>query len=509
SLYSLQPPGMNLCRLLQLERDAVIEEWVRQLSRATSDRYRQRDLTELRETVARAYDGNFSVICNHDWQPIEEFIVFITRMRLERGFSLSEVQRAFGIFRVIMLRRLPLVFQGEELVNALLAVNHSVDVTINRFSEYFQSKHEEEMQGFLENLEGKVKERTEQLYNSEKRYRTLVEGIGDGYFVCREGRLIFANRALGRMLGRRPENLQGREFTELFVGGEEPAAMSEPEAFATEAVRADGRRFPVEIKLDRIQYDGRPALAGVCRDIVERMATARRELEHERLLVIGRVATVFAHEIRNSLSSIKVNVRVLQRRLDLGENDRRRMEIILRDIDKLDQLLQDTLLFSRPLEINPQLHDPGQLLAEARRRFAERLAAAGVEVELALSPGLPRIKVDRGSFEIVLDNLLANAIEAMSGVEAGKLRLSAAAAAVAGEAAAAALVFEVADNGCGLGAAEIGQIFQPFYTTRKNGIGLGLSNVARVVEEHGGHIEVASEPGRGTVFKVVLPCPRN
>jgi len=496
---------MNLCQFLQTERRALIDEWVRQLSRTISARYRERALAELRETVARAYDGNYSVICDHDWQPIEDFIVFITRLRLERGFSLSEVQKAFGIFRVILLRRLPLVFQGEELVSALLAVNNSVDVTINRFSEYFQGKHEEEMRGFLENLEGKVKERTEQLYNSENRYRTLVEEISDGYFVCYQGRLIFANRALGRMLGRRSERLVGKSFAELFAGGdEELTAALDREVFATEALKADGSRFPVEIKLNQVQYDGLPALAGVCRDIVERMALARRELENERLLVIGRVATVFAHEIRNSLSSIKVNVRVLQRRLELVENDKRRMGIILRDIEKLDRLLRDTLLFSRPLEINPQLYDLNLLLAAAVQRFEARLAASGIRVILELDENLSKLKVDCGSMEIVFDNLIVNAIEALA--ESAHKQLSVRTLRSSDEERGYGLEVVVADSGCGLGDAELGQIFQPFYTTKKNGIGLGLSNVFRVVEQHGGFITVTSELARGTVFKVWLPC---
>ena len=74
---------MNLCTFLRVKRSEIIEDWVQQLSRTISDRYRKRNLSELRQTVARSYDGNYSVICNHDWQPIDEFIVFITRMRLE------------------------------------------------------------------------------------------------------------------------------------------------------------------------------------------------------------------------------------------------------------------------------------------------------------------------------------------------------------------------------------------------------------------------------------------
>ncbi len=495
---------MNLCHFLRVNRSEIIDDWVQQLSRTTSDRYSTRQLSELRETVARAYDGNYSVICNHDWQPIEEFIVFITKMRLERGFSLSEVQKAFAIFRIIMINRLPLVFQGEDLSNALLSVNNSVDVTINRFSEYFQGKHEEEMQSFLENLEEQVEKRTQQLFNSENRYRTLVEDISDGYFVCRDDRLIFANRALGGMLGRDPGTLVGESYGTLFAGVKgQPSAALNQEVFETEAVKVDKSRFPVEIKLNRVRYDGLPALAGVCRDITERMASARRELEHERLLVIGRMATVFAHEIRNSLSSIKVNVRILQRKLDLVENDTRRMEIILRDIDKLDKLLQDTLLFSRPLEISPRWYDVNELVNKAVQRFDDLLNAAGISVEIELDDAVPELKVDSNSMDIVFDNLIANAIEALSESLDKKLTISTRFRQNGGDNEMFEMV--VSDSGCGLPEAELEQIFQPFYTTRKNGIGLGLSNVVRVIEQHGGSIEVESKVNQGTIFRVVLP----
>ncbi len=495
---------MNLCHFLRVNRSEIIGEWVQQLSRTTSDRYSKRQLSELRETVARAYDGNYSVICNHDWQPIEEFIVFITKMRLERGFSLSEVQKAFAIFRIIMINRLPQVFMGDELGNALLSVNNSVDVTINRFSEYFQGKHEEEMQGFLESLEDEVEKRTQQLYNSENRYRTLVEDISDGYFVCRDDRLIFANQALGGMLGREPGALVGESYGTLFAGVKgQPSAASNHEVFETEAITADKTRFPVEIKVNRVRYDGLPALAGVCRDITERVASARRELEHERLVVIGRMATVFAHEIRNSLSSIKVNVRILQRKLDLVENDTRRMEIILRDIDKLDKLLQDTLLFSRPLEISPRWYDVNELVNKAVQRFDDLLHAAGIAVQIELDDAVPELKVDNNNMDIVFDNLIANAIEALQESLEKKLTISTRFRQSSGNNAMVEVV--VADSGCGLPEAELGQIFQPFYTTRKNGIGLGLSNVARVIEQHGGSIEVESKINRGTIFRVVLP----
>ncbi|NPA24379.1 MAG: PAS domain-containing protein [Deltaproteobacteria bacterium] len=496
---------MNLCSYLSRQRNAIIDEWVDQLSQTVSDRYRKINPVELRRTVALAYDGNYSVLCNHDWQPIEKFIVLITRMRLERGFSLSEVQKAFGIFRIIMLNRLPLIFQGEELVNALLVVNHSVDVTINRFSEYFQGKHEEEMQNLLESLEEKVDQRTEQLLSSEKRYRTLVEDISDGYFVCRDELLIFANRALGEMLGRSPGELVGRECEHFFAGiGEQFARIGDRGVFEIEARRCDDSQFPVEIEINRVRYDGCPALAGVCRDISERRKTARKELEHERLLVIGRMATVFAHEIRNSLSSIKVNVRILQRRLGLSANDTRRMEIILRDIEKLDQLLRDTLLFSRCLELSPHWCDLNQLAEQAVQRFSELCAVHKIKVRLELDEMVPELKLDEKSMEIVFDNLLSNAISALQEVERRELIVTSAFR-PASDRKSGIVAFTVADSGSGIPEAERERIFEPFFSTRENGIGLGLSNVMRVVEQHNGVIRVDVGPAGGAVFTVSLP----
>jgi signal transduction histidine kinase len=154
------------------------------------------------------------------------------------------------------------------------------------------------------------------------------------------------------------------------------------------------------------------------------VASVRKELDYERLIVIGRMATVFAHEIRNSLSSIKVNVRILQRKLDLVGNDTRRMDIILRDINKLDNILQDTLLFSRPLKISPSWHSLNELVENAVQKFADLLAAAEISIRVELDDALPDVKVDSKSMEIVFDNLINNAIEALKRAAGKKLTLS-------------------------------------------------------------------------------------
>ena len=184
--------------LLQ-HRESIVKRWIHLLKTEISSRYKTRPIEELQQTVSLAFQGNYEVIVNNNWQPINDFIKFITKLRLERGFTLSEVQRAFGLFRIIMIDMLPMEFEGEELKEALKKVNFSVDITINEFSEYFQKKHDEDMSEMLKFLETKVKERTEELKNSEQRYKTLVEDINDGYFVGKNGKIIFANNALCRM----------------------------------------------------------------------------------------------------------------------------------------------------------------------------------------------------------------------------------------------------------------------------------------------------------------------
>ena len=161
-----------LCDFLKNSKKEIIEKWINMLKTSISPRYSKRPYEELKHTVNLAFNGNLEIICNNNWKPIEDFIIFITKLRLERGFTLSDVQRAFGLFRIILLELLPEKFQGDDLKHALKKVNYSVDVTINRFSEYFQKKHDEVKENMLKLLEEKVEERTRELLNSEKRYKT-------------------------------------------------------------------------------------------------------------------------------------------------------------------------------------------------------------------------------------------------------------------------------------------------------------------------------------------------
>ena len=482
---------------LEKNKKVITEKWLELLKTEISDRYRNRPDEELRHTVNLAFNGNFEVICNNNWKPIEEFIVFITKLRLERDFTLSEVQRAFGLFRVIMIDILPDNFSGDELKNALRKVNHSVDVTINRFSEYFQEKHDEEIKNMLKTLEEKVKERTKELKNSEQRYRTLVEDINDGYFVIRKNKIIFANNALCEMFKYSKKEMIGKHIDTLvkFKNFYKSEGL-EKENLESVAVNKFNKEFPVEIKANKIFFENKPAVAGICRDITER----QKIIENERLAVIGRLAAAFAHEIRNSLSSIKVNIQVIKNKLSLDDIDKKRMELIFRDIEKLNLIIRDTLFFSKPIELNVSASDINVLIEDIYKKFQALLQKKNIVFEKKLDEGAKKVYADIEKLEIVFSNLIYNAIDALETADNDKRII----VTTMQNSENVEIIFF--DTGCGIENNLIKNIFKPFYTTKTKGMGLGLSNVERIVALHNGKINVVSEKNRFTEFKIILPC---
>ena len=487
-----------LCDFLKNSKKEIIEKWINMLKTSISPRYSKRPYEELKHTVTLAFNGNLEIICNNNWKPIEDFIIFITKLRLERGFTLSDVQRAFGLFRIILLELLPEKFQGDELKHALKKVNYSVDVTINRFSEYFQKKHDEVKENMLKLLEEKVEERTRELLNSETRYKTLVEDISDGYFVSRKGKIIFANNAFCKMFNQDKKSIIGFPISILVKNYEEIVEnFKEGENIETKGIKKDGAEFPVEIKANKIFYENKPAIAGICRDITERM----KIVENERLAVIGRLAAAFAHEIRNSISSIKVNIQVLKSKLTLDSIDKKRIELIFKDIEKLDKIIKDTLFFSKPIELNLKSDNLNSIVSNVLKKFLPIFKKNQIQVKFEKDKDIGDILIDREKFEIIVENILFNSIDALNDKNRKKIVIK---TKQFKRKPAQALI--IRDNGCGIEKENLQNIFLPFFTTKSKGMGLGLSNVERIISLINGKIYVKSKPQNFTEFKIEIPC---
>jgi signal transduction histidine kinase len=218
---------------------------------------------------------------------------------------------------------------------------------------------------------------------------------------------------------------------------------------------------------------------------------------------IARLAGGLAHEIKNPLSTIRLNMDLLAE--DLGEAETpavrrslKRVELVRRECQRLQSLLDDFLNFAKVRRMHLQPADMNQQIEEVLEFFAPAALEAGVEIVRYLDPDLPRVLLDREAFRQAMLNLVINAKQAMP--DGGQLVIRTAA-----ERNVVALY--LIDTGVGMDARTASRMFEPFYTTKSGGSGLGLPTTQKIIEAHGGRISVQSEVGRGTQITIELPVP--
>ena len=235
-----------------------------------------------------------------------------------------------------------------------------------------------------------------------------------------------------------------------------------------------------------------------------REATLERELTESRNLAsLGQMAATVAHELRNPLGAIQGFADLLHRDLAGQPALRRQAERILRGVEGANRIVSDLLEYTRPVAPHRTPVPLADLLEESIAAWrASARASDGATADLVVDSDLPDCLCDARLLQQALQNLYTNAVQAMG--EGGTFFVRARAAGPPGRPDRLRIV--VRDTGCGLGADEVARVFQPFYTTRPGGTGLGLPLVRRIVEAHGGHVHVVSAPGRGTSVVIDLPA---
>ena len=257
-------------------------------------------------------------------------------------------------------------------------------------------------------------------------------------------------------------------------------------------------RTPRVLASTSLLFDGRGKPLGVVaiiRDVSERYALQRQVAQNERLALIGEMAAGIAHELRTPLTSIRGFVQYLQ-----GSSDPREWQeygsIIIREVDGLNRIVSELLDLVRPLPLHFLPIDLNALVEEALLLAPENAGEAPIEIVRELDPDLPPVWADPGRIKQVLLNILVNAVQAISGrgqirirtlVTEGKLRLS------------------IHDTGCGIPATLRERVFDPFFSTKPSGTGLGMAIARRIVESHQGSIEIDSVEGQGCSVTLVLP----
>jgi len=230
------------------------------------------------------------------------------------------------------------------------------------------------------------------------------------------------------------------------------------------------------------------------------ITSLEKEVERShRLAAIGKLAAGVAHEIRNPLSSIKGFATYFKERFEDSKEEKKIAIIMIDEVERLNRAVTQLLEFAGPVSVSKTEVDCEALLNHSMLLVKKDLEAKKIEHETIILTKKKNVMLDSDRMNQILLNLYLNAIEAMD--SKGKLTVKVSDAEDAGY-----VLFEVADTGKGIKEAEIEQIFDPYFTTRNTGTGLGLAVVHKIVETLGGEIKVESSPGKGTLFLIRMPC---
>jgi len=347
-------------------------------------------------------------------------------------------------------------------------------------------------------------------------YDDLLSSLQDAVIILDPGgRVVSVNLAAEELMGLSRSQMSGRPIQELFPA---PAPLADlvhktleqgrsHAHFDAFLVGGNGRRLPVSASASLIS-DSEGRTRGVV--LVLRDLSRVRELEEQvrrsdRLAALGVLAAGVAHEVRNPLVGVRAAAQLMESEPAFPVALREFTAVIIREVDRLNRLVDDLLTFAgrRPPAI--AACDLNRLVDEALRLEEPRLQAVRVAVVRQYDPAVPSVAGDADRLLQVFLNLVRNGAEAMQG-RGGELtvrtRFERLSTQCGGRPAG---VVEIADTGPGIPAEARGRLFTPFFTTKDGGTGLGLPISLRIVEEHGGAVEIQSEAGQGTTFRVLLP----
>lgn len=219
-----------------------------------------------------------------------------------------------------------------------------------------------------------------------------------------------------------------------------------------------------------------------------------------RVVALGRLTAGVAHEVKNPLNAMTIHLELLKQKLSAGAGASAtgsHVEIISREIRRLDDVVQGFLKFARPEELNFRAVPPAELIDEVLKTLAVEANVTGVSLASTIAQGVPHVEADPGILRQALLNLARNAVQAMP--QGGKLTMAAAATRDG------RVELRVSDTGIGIPPDHLARIFDLYFTTKDGGTGIGLSLVYRTVQLHNGDIDVESTPGVGTTFVIKLP----
>lgn len=353
---------------------------------------------------------------------------------------------------------------------------------------------------------------------SEISWESILNSLESGVIVIdQEGRVSFFNQAAEVLTDlSAPQALQ-QPYAQLFKKNSwllDRVKKSQPPQQTSTHGEADfiterERHVPISLMVSPLQDRYGRASGSI---LLLRDLTRRKELEEDlkrsdRLAMLGTLAAGLAHEIKNPLGGIKGAAQLLMRKVAGDPSFVQYAEIMIREVDRVNQLMEQLLDLSRPVKMHSISLNIHEILDDVLLIERQAVEAAEITVRKQFDPSLPLVRADRAQLTQVFLNLIRNALQAMDGQ--GCLTITTRIETdfhirEHGRGPGKFIWVDIQDTGPGIKEEHLSQIFAPFFTTKKDGTGLGLAICYRIVMEHGGLIRVESREGEGATFKVSL-----
>jgi len=342
----------------------------------------------------------------------------------------------------------------------------------------------------------------------------ILENVGQPIAVCdSSGKFILLNQRAESLFqdyagmppparrAVRNNSVKLTSFISALASGAETGRQAEIELIDPES----GNRLPMEITSAEVaDAKGQvTAVVSVLHDLSEIRELERRRVEQqlfesEKLAAVGRLAASIAHEVNNPLEAIKNSLYLLTTSKSVEQNARF-LDVARKETERVSHIIRQMLGFARRSG-EAEWTDANQLLEETLILVEKKMRQARVEVERSFAPSLPKVRARGDQLRQVFLNLLLNAQQAIEG--AGRITIV---TSVYEQALQPSVSIQISDSGRGIPEPEQSRIFEPFFSTRTKGTGLGLWVTQDIVRHHGGRIEVASAEGQGTTFNIILP----
>lgn len=403
-----------------------------------------------------------------------------------------------GHGRILYFLAAPICDEKGEIIAAIETLQ---DISREREMTKSLSEYAETLQNELtENIE--LRREIENLYNY---LQSIIKSLPDKIYEMDENGMInYMSRGRIRDGGSSSRELKGVHFLEFVAPDNKEVVLSMWELakkgiykpYEIEATTKDGRKINLLITTSPVVGTNRYIV--VQRDITEFKNLEKKLYESEKLVALGQLSAGIAHEVRNPLSSIKMSLQILEKRINPTGNDLKRFKIAEKEVEHLEELVNNILVFAKPMEPKKAPADLVRVLEHALAMAEKGIVDKQIELRTEFADTLT-VNVDASMMGEAFLNIIRNAVEAVR--ERGHISI----ALFRTDENQQSVVVEIKDDGCGIDETDMPHVFNPFFTMKKYGTGLGLSQVKKIIDLHQGTIDITSKLNEGTTVRVSLP----